>query len=276
MNAERRRTDRILFTIPVVIRGSDSEGQPFEAPGRTITLNRHGARVQVSRPLQTGEVVHALNQDNEEEAVFRVVGPLSQPTERLGEWGLECLEPDRNIWGIYFPPRIESAAARALLECHTCRGQMLTPLSLVEVEVLETAGILLKPCGTCATSTHWGYAEKQFSADSPLLQALDAPRAQRSVPAADQRGSARDTLQLFARIRDFYGATEIVQTENHSKEGFCFTSAKTFQAGQGIMSACPYDTTGANLESPGHIVRATAVADSNRRLYAVRYNQAPS
>ena len=44
-----------MFSIPVSVLGVDEKGSLFETTARTITLNRHGARIQVSRPLKPGQ-----------------------------------------------------------------------------------------------------------------------------------------------------------------------------------------------------------------------------
>lgn len=253
MGAEKRRSDRIMFTIPVAIQGTDPQGKSFEAGGRTITVNRHGARIQVSRPLPTGHSVHIVNQNSFEEADFRVVGPVSPPTEKVGEWGVECLEGKRNIWGIYFSPPAPEAEARALLECRKCHGITLVPLSLVDVEVLDTAGIVLKPCEACGTATSQGYPEEKFKKD---VQALQARASDAELPPGDRRLSARTAIQVPARIRDYYGGTDRAQTENTSQEGFCFTSEKNYHLGQGVMVLCPDSPTGVKMESRARIVRA--------------------
>ena len=142
MEKERRRSPRIMFSLPVSASGVDEQVRLIVAAGRTIILNRHGARVQLSHLLKPGQILHVVNQLKDAEADFRVVGPLSPPLERVGEWGIECLREDTNIWDIHFPPLAEEADARALLECRGCQTLALQPLSLVEVEVLETAGLL--------------------------------------------------------------------------------------------------------------------------------------
>lgn len=268
MKDEKRRSERIMFTIPVAIRGADPDGNRFEAGGRTITVNRHGARIQVSRPLPTGRTVHIANENTFEQADFRVVGPVSPPTERVGEWGVECLEGKKNIWGIYFPPPAPEAEARGLLECRKCHGITLTPLSLVDVEVLDTAGIVSKPCAACGTATSQGYPEEKFKKDFP---AHPARASQGELPAADRRRSPRAAIQVPARIRDYYGGTEHAQTENLSKEGFSFTSEKKYHVGQGVMILCPDSPTGEKMESRARIVREEPLAGTSRCLYAVRY-----
>jgi hypothetical protein len=201
MAAEKRRSDRLMLTVPLVIHGTDPRGATFKDDGRTITLNRHGARIQTGRPLRTGQVVRLVNQISHREADFRVVGPVAPFTEKGGEYGVECLQDQDNVWGIQFPPPAEGSHpdSKALMECRKCRTVAVLPLSLVEVEVLETAGILSKPCQTCDTpSAAWGYAEKQVAMQAPPGEAAMLERAQTQVKAPgggiDQRRHRRVSL----------------------------------------------------------------------------------
>jgi len=272
MSIEKRRSDRIMFTIPLTIRGRDPEGKPYEADARTIGVNRHGARIQAACPLQAGQTIHIHNDLSQGEADFRVVGPVYPPTDRVGEWGVECTDEKKNIWGIYFPPPL-TGAARGLLECRSCHSVGVTPLSFVEVEVLETSGILSKLCENCGQLAPRGYPEKQLAMVSPDFQAMFSSAAERIAPTADRRAQPRSTLQVPARIRDYYGGSEVVQTENLSKEGMCLISGKTYYLGQGLMIACPYDPDGRSAESRARVVRVQLMFGSSASLYGICYER---
>lgn len=271
MRAEKRRTGRIMLTVPLEVVGKDTQGVPFRQEARTVALNRHGARIQISRPLYIGQFLRITNLIGKREAEFRVVGPVAPPTERGGEWGVECVDTTQNIWGIHFPPLSESEAeeARALLECRRCHTVSLRPLSLVEVEVLQTSGIVNKKCDNCAADTAWGYSERQVAMGYPegSLSEQQAPE-----DAAKQRRHARTCLQLPVRIRDYYGGVEITKTENVSKGGFCFTSDRNYQVGEGVLAVCPYSTSSLNIEMRARIVRQQEVKHTNRKIYGVRYD----
>lgn len=269
MGSERRRSERIMFTIPIDVRGADEQGAPFSAGGRTITLNRHGARIQISRLLRTGQVVQIINQNTDAQAPFRVVGPLSPPSEKVGEWGVECQNPEENIWGIHFPPLSPGSGAKALLECRKCHTPALSSLTMVEVEVVDTAGLLSRPCEKCGGVTPWGRPEQQLAAEGAL--ALGFP-----PPSPDLRSSPRATVLVPARLRDFYGETEVTQTENTSKDGLCFTSERDYYIGQGIMVVCPYDPSNQHLEVRGRVVRREPLLGTQRKIYGVSYERKPA
>ncbi len=274
MSAEKRRSERLMLTVPLRIQWTDSAGATHKEDARTITLNRHGARIQTSRPLSSGQVVRLVNLVSRREADFRVVGPTSPRTEKGSEYGVECLNSKENIWGIQFPPSEsgDSADSSALLECRKCHTVALKKLSLVEVEVLGTVGILPKPCETCAADTPWGHAEKQVAMEGPPGEAAMLGDAG-ITKGAPQRKHRRVSLQLPVLVRDFYGGVEITKSENVSKGGFCFASEKNLHVGEGIMVACPYSTSGQSIEVPGRIVRRREVEGTNRKIYGVRYEQ---
>jgi hypothetical protein len=276
MDNEQRRTPRIMFSIPVSVRGVDDKGKPFETNARTITLNRHGARLQVPRSLKPGQTVQLTNQTNNAEAAFRVVGPISPPLDHVGEWGVECLHVDKNIWEIDFPPSAEDNEAHILLACRICQSLSLQSLSLVEVEVLETAGLLTKPCLRCGDSTPWGYSQRAFEVETRAYQAA-VKEATGGFPtlAAERRKSQRKPAQLPVRVRDYYGEVDLAQTENISQEGFCFSSPRKYLVGQGIVVICPFDPAAEKPEVRARVVRMEPGPGVEKHLYGVRYEPGP-
>jgi hypothetical protein len=270
MENEHRRSARIMFSIPVTLRGVDEKGKKFETAARTVTLNRHGARIQVPHSLKTGQTIRLTNQANNAEAEFRVVGPISPPLDQVGDWGVECLHVDNNIWDIYFPSSEENSDAHILLSCRNCQSLSLQSLSLVEVEVLETAGLLTKPCVRCADSTPWGYPKRAFEVETLAYQAA-VTEATNHTLAAERRHSQRTPAQLPVRVRDYFGEVEVAQTENVSIEGFCFSSPRKYLVGQALVVICPFDAEAEKPETRARIVRTDPSIVGNRYVYGVRY-----
>ena len=275
MENEQRRSPRVMFSIPVSIRGVDEKGELFETTGRTVTLNRHGARIQVARSLKPVQTVCITNEANGEETEFRVIGPISPPLDKGGEWGVECLHMDKNIWDIDFPPSSEDSDAHVLLACRQCQKLSLQSLSLVEVEVLETAGLLTKPCLHCGESTPWGYPQRAFEVETQNYQAA-VKEVTGAFPtlAAERRKSARKAALLPVRVKDYYGDEEIAQTENISQDGFCFTSSRKYLVGQGVVVICPFDAANEKAEVRARIVRAEARPEGEHCVYGVHYERA--
>ncbi len=271
---EKRRSDRLMITLPLVVEGIDGKGQRFDNTARTITINRHGARIVSPRPLRAGQTITVTNLASRLKCQFRVVGPVAPASERGGEWGIECIDSKENIWGIQFPPRPSGEAnqSSALLECRECGTVALTPVSLVEVEVLETSGILTKPCENCGRETSWNLTEKQAGAGRAPGEA--APAEQPSTNGAENRKHRRSALQLPALIRDYYGGSETTKTENASKGGFCFVSEKRHHVGEYLLVVCPYNpATAQQIEVRARVVRCLPVEGSTRQVYGVRYER---
>jgi PilZ domain len=276
MSINKRRSDRIMLTVPLAVHITSEDGTKTQEEARTSVLNRHGARIRIGCHLKGGQVVRMVNMVSRSGADFRVVGPVSPFSDTGGEFGVEYLNHDENIWGIQFPPlrEGETAESKALLECRKCHSVALLGVSLVEVEVLETSGILRRDCEHCGTTTSWGHAEKQIAMGGPPdekvlaeVQAESDAMASRS----ERRRHRRVALQLPVRIRNYEGVIEMSRSENISKGGFCFSSEKEYEVGEGLMIICPYDKTGQNIEVHGRIVRRRPIEGSRSKVYAVTY-----
>jgi hypothetical protein len=286
MTIERRRSDRLTLTLPLVIRGMDESGEVFECEAQTINVNRDGARIRISRLLRSGQQVKVINKLSQREAVFRVAGPLAPLTESGGEFGFmgpialesqqksstgrESLDSSPNLWGIRFPALAadQDSNAKGLLACRQCREAEVARVTLIEVEVLDTAGILARHCVKCESVTPWGYVESELSPAGPSAPSSAVPPA---ASGAERRRHRRVVLQMPILIRDYFGGVEITKSENVSKGGVGFASEKIYQIGEGVMIACPYDKSSQNIEVPAHIVSRRDVAGTSRKIYGVRY-----
>ncbi len=240
---------------------------------RTIVVSRYGALIDVPRPLRLGQIVRLANVLSQDDALFRVVGPVSPQAESWSEWAVEYEDPGKNIWGIYFPapPEGESDQPSALLECRACHKVALLRISLESVDVLKTSGILIKPCPDCDKDTPWGYTEKEIMMGAPPEEAGMIAAAQAAGEGKERRRHRRIPLQLPALIRDFLGEVEVTKTEDVSKSGLCFLSEKTRLIGQGIRVVCPYTPGQEHIEMSGRIVRRIEVRATQRNIYGVRY-----
>jgi hypothetical protein len=273
-----------MLSFPLTVHWNQPDGGPEDASGKTVSVNRHGARIEVTKALPPGQLVTIRNRSNRREGLFRVagllspvsnqgavygvVGPVIGANDNKHEHGVESLEPRNGFWGIYFPPlaQSDSAEARALLECQQCKTVALLRLSLVEVDVLETAGILSWQCSNCKMITSWAYAEKDRKiAVEPQGFAPSVPKGLYG------REHRRVSLQVPVLIRRYGGQVEISQTEDVSKGGFAFSSDADYVMGEGLMVACPYNAAGPNAEVQAQIARKQDLRGTNCKIYGVRY-----
>jgi len=270
-----------MLAVPLRLVWSEG-GASEECEAQTTSVNRHGAWVRVSRPLPNGAVVRLINIRSTRAAEFRVIGlvapltgeggvygmlgPLTDTSLRKGTYDLESMKAGEEFWGIHFPPPDPETIAEstATIECRSCHTLVRVRLSLVEADVLETAGMLSLPCDGCHRMTPWGYAKRESAAS-------DA----RPEPDAEQimswRRHRRVSLTLPVLIRRYSSGTEVTHTDDVSKGGFAFTSEKDYYVGEGLMVACPYSEAGPNIEVPAQIVRQEPIAGTRRQSYGVCY-----
>lgn len=157
--SEKRRSDRVWLTIPVRVRGVDSNGEAVELTALATGLNRYGGRIQVSRELDCARSIRLRKPIGNFEVEFRVVEPITTPGKSGWEYGVECRDEKLNFWDIEFRPHVEDAGdSKALLDCGMCHTTALMPLTISEIDRLRTNGMTVKYCAKCAAVTHWWYA----------------------------------------------------------------------------------------------------------------------
>jgi len=97
-----RRDRRVPASVPIRVRGVDSEGHQFTQSAQAIDVSRHGARLDgigyVTRPGETIEVKRRW-----QSARFRVVWVGDPGTAEAGQAGVYALQPEKNPWGIDIP-----------------------------------------------------------------------------------------------------------------------------------------------------------------------------
>jgi len=223
-----------------------------------------------------------VNTVSNREADFQVVGLVSPLTGEGGVYGLagpmanRWSQPDpedeeitwagEEFWGVHFPPPDPEGAADAVatIECRSCHTLAEANLTLVEADVIETAGMLSLPCEVCNRLTPWGLAKK-----TPV--ATDTPPEPGIEQTPMSRRHTRVSLKLPALIRRYTGEVEITHTDDVSKGGFAFTSEKDYYVGEGLMVACPYSGGDRNIEVQGQIARRQAIPGTENKAYGVKY-----
>jgi hypothetical protein len=275
---ERRRSDRLRMTIPLVAEGIDAKGQPFRGEAHAVSLNRHGARIKVPKILETGQTIRLVSLRGHGEAEFRIVEPRSpRLTEKGGEYGVESQDSNANIWAIEFQPvrGAEAPDAKALLECCRCLTVALTPLTLLEVDTLRVIGRLGKYCRKCNEVGPWRYAEvydagNRTGGDDPSRG--ESPASLKDGPASGKaRQHRRVYMQLRLGVRTDQGELEVSRTEDVSRGGLCFLSEKTYHVGEVVTVICPIHTNRQNIELPARIMRRQSLEGTNQQLYAVQF-----
>lgn len=277
-SAEHRRSERILVSLPILMVGFDPSGEEFAEEARTVVVNREGALIMLKHALAPENTVRIIQLQSDAAADFRVVGPTRLATNEGTEWGVEYLKEGMDIWGVDFPPlppEAEAKNASALLECQTCQKKYFWPLTLVEIEVLDSTGIIQNFCAQCSSPTSWIYADSarrpaQFSA-STLVSPSPRPKL-----GPERRDCKRLLIKLPILVKNQKGEAETTRTENFSRGDLAVALALNLAVGDSVTVVCPYTSSGRNLERSAKVLRSEGFAVKGRKVYGIRYALTPA
>jgi hypothetical protein len=99
----RRRSMRVLLSMPVTVKGKGEDGKAFDEDSRTLVVNAHGALIALSTPVKMGTTLTVANNRTKESLECRVafVGHAQAGKTQVG---IEFVNPSPNFWEISFPP----------------------------------------------------------------------------------------------------------------------------------------------------------------------------
>lgn len=273
--AERRVSERLSLRIPIHVMGFGTADGDFTEDTETMVINRTGARIVLKHHVAADDTLRIVNLESHAEADFRVVGPTRLQGEEVSEWGVECTEKDRNLWGIRLPPPLPQVGpdAGALLECRACHAQGFWPVTLMEVEVLDSTGEIVRACSPCAKNTYWTYADitrrpREFSPSEP---SAPKPREAEIRRIVEKRKLKRIGLKLPIFVRNKNGETEISKTENLSKGGLAVQLAMELHVGDVVSIECPYTSGTEDILQKAEVRYRATFSLSDRRIYGLRY-----
>jgi hypothetical protein len=103
LDAGRRRSMRVLLSVPIQVSGKTRDNVKFEEETRTLVVNAHGALISVAAKLVTGQQVSVSNRATEKSMECRVVY-VGNPAAGKLQAGIEFIEPCPSFWQIDFPP----------------------------------------------------------------------------------------------------------------------------------------------------------------------------
>lgn len=110
MYPERRRHKRKKVVLPVRLSPSEGNGQASGQFIHTIDITDNGARVGgLHTAIEPGQMITL--QRGQAKARFRVIWTKQMGRSEL-QAGIECAEPDKNIWGFDLEDQDEAGDAR--------------------------------------------------------------------------------------------------------------------------------------------------------------------
>jgi PilZ domain-containing protein len=277
---QARRSERVLLKIPIQVKGKGTDGKPFQEKTFTLVINRHGARVTMKSNPRPNDQITVTNLYNNSSCPFRVVGRTGQSLGQGPEWGVECLEPDRDFWGIYFPEKKGAAdeveLIDALLECAKCGSRELAQMEREQYQALTAQSSIRRPCPKCKKETDWKFS---FVEDElgELFEANSPPEPVATEPAVgaktERRKAKRLTLKVPLRVRLENGREEITRTENYSKTGACFISKLDMKPNQRLFLTVGYAAGSNEIESRARVVWRRSVEGTQQHVYGVELEE---
>lgn len=262
--AQRRRTERVAGSVPLIVRGIDLLGQPFEERTSTVALNLNGCRYASKHHLPKNTwVTLEIPQGGQRRNVRARVAWIQRPhsVREFFQIAVE-LETPANIWGIENPPAdwqlhealaaaaeqdAQQPSARPVAEsgrsaipetsetfAETARPDMTNPL-------FESAAAVPFVAASLAEQESAGAAE------SPLLREWKAEIERQASRAAEtasaqaaEQASARATEQIRQTMDEFQqaqrAASGTFSSELAAKQEEVLTGLKV-QFEQGLSQA---------------------------------------
>jgi len=102
--ANRRRSQRVLMTIPVRVGGRSGAATPFEEDTHTRAISAHGALILLSAQVHRGQRL-TLSNVQTKAALECVVAHIDRRQKNQPQVGVEFMLPNPMFWHVAFPPK---------------------------------------------------------------------------------------------------------------------------------------------------------------------------
>ena len=99
----RRRSMRVLLSVPIHVSGKSPENKDFTEEARTLVVNAHGALISLAAPVVTDQSIMVENKATHQALECRVVYLGTRQAGKT-QMGIEFSKPSARFWQIDFPP----------------------------------------------------------------------------------------------------------------------------------------------------------------------------
>jgi PilZ domain len=99
---ERRRTIRVMLTVPIKVHGITSDGETFAEDTKSHTVSLHGVSLELERPVEIGDIL-LLENEMTREQVEGKVATIKKSRDGKIHVGIEFTNYDVNFWHMAFP-----------------------------------------------------------------------------------------------------------------------------------------------------------------------------
>jgi len=101
--ANRRRSERVMLQVPVVVQVTTREGKEVRENTHTVVVNAHGGLLKLKMEVLIGQPLVIVNPKNKFEQSGHVTRIEESGPEHFAV-AFEFDEPAPNFWPIVFPP----------------------------------------------------------------------------------------------------------------------------------------------------------------------------
>jgi PilZ domain len=102
--ANRRRSQRVLMTIPVRVSGKTGAALPFKEDAHTRAISAHGALIRLSAQVHRGQRL-TLSNVQTKASLECVVAHIDRRQKDQPQVGVEFMLPNPMFWHVAFPPK---------------------------------------------------------------------------------------------------------------------------------------------------------------------------
>ena len=271
-----RQSERVLLRVPIEVSGKGPDGNVFSEKAFTLVINRHGAQIRLRNALQPNDRVTITNLQSTRSCLFRVVARVEQPFSDGPEWGVECLEPDANFWGLSFPEKRISPGQQdqqelihALLECSVCHFSELAEITIEQYHALTTQSSLSRRCVQCKKRTEWNFGSVEGAPEEVPTSEETRKSLPPEVGTRINRRARRLTIKLPVRVSIQDGREEVMRTENLSVFGVCLVSTFTMKEGERLTITLSQGPDGLKQEVSARVVWRKSIQGTNRAIYGL-------
>lgn len=103
LDAGRRRSMRVLLSVPITVTGKNTSNQDFHEDTRTLVVNAHGALISLAARVAAAQEVTLANKATQHIQKCRIVY-VGAAQAGKAQMGIEFVKPSRTFWQIDFPP----------------------------------------------------------------------------------------------------------------------------------------------------------------------------
>jgi PilZ domain len=99
---ERRRTVRVMLTVPLRVSGTTDIGEKFSVQAMSHSVSLYGASIELEQGVVLGEIIRLENDITKEKVEGKVVS-IRRTREGKRYVAIEFTDTDPNFWHMAFP-----------------------------------------------------------------------------------------------------------------------------------------------------------------------------